>query len=55
MNVAKSLKLYTIEEFEQMTKEEHLTYELIDGIVMMLPRPVAISLKGTVMKKCRKL
>ena len=39
MNVAKPLKLYTVEEFEQMEKEEHLTYELIDGVVMMSPRP----------------
>ena len=41
MNVAKPLKLYTIEEFEQMTKDEHITYELIDGIIMMSPRPAA--------------
>ncbi len=41
MNVAKPLKLYTPEEFEQMTKEEHITYELIDGLVMMSPRPAA--------------
>jgi len=41
MNVAKPLKLYTIEEFEQMTKNEHITYELIDGIIMMSPRPAA--------------
>ena len=39
MNVAKPLKLYSVEEFEQMEKEEHLTYELIDGVVMMSPRP----------------
>ena len=39
MSVAKPLKLYTVEEFEQMEKEEHLTYELIDGVVMMSPRP----------------
>ena len=26
-------------EFEQLKKEEHLTYELIDGILMMSPRP----------------
>ena len=39
MNVANPLKLYTVEEFEQMEKEEHLTYELIDGVVMMSPRP----------------
>ena len=41
MNVAKPLKQYTLEEFEQMTKEEHITYELIDGILMMSPRPAA--------------
>ena len=41
MNVAKPLKLYTLEEFEQMTKEEHITYELIDGLVMISPRPAA--------------
>ena len=41
MNVAKPFKLYTLDEFEQMTKEEHITYELIDGIVMMSPRPAA--------------
>jgi len=41
MNVAKPLKFYTIEEFEQMTKDEHITYELIDGLVMMSPRPAA--------------
>lgn len=39
MNVAKPLKLYTVEEFEQMEKGEQLTYELIDGVVMMSPRP----------------
>ena len=39
MNVAKPLKLYSVEEFEQMEKEEHLTYELIDGVVMMSPHP----------------
>lgn len=39
MNVAKPLKLYTVEEFELMDKDEHLTYELIDGVVMMSPRP----------------
>ena len=39
MNVAKPLELYTIEEFLEMKKEEHLTYELIDGMVMMSPRP----------------
>ena len=39
MNVAKPLKLYTLEEFELIEKEENLTYELIDGVVMMSPRP----------------
>jgi len=39
VNVAKPLKLYTVEEFEQLEKNEHLTYELIDGVVMMSPRP----------------
>lgn len=41
MNVAKPLRQYTLEEFEQMVKEDHLTYELIDGIIMMSPRPAA--------------
>lgn len=39
MNVAKPLKLCTLEEFEQMSKEDGWNYELIDGIVMMSPRP----------------
>lgn len=39
MNVAKPLKLYTQDEFEQMEKEANLNYELIDGMVMMSPRP----------------
>lgn len=39
MNVAKPLKLYTLEEFEQMVKEDGWNYELIDGLVMMSPRP----------------
>jgi Uma2 family endonuclease len=38
MNVAKPLKLYTVEEFELMEKEENLTYELIDGVAIMSPR-----------------
>lgn len=39
MNVAKPLKLYTQDEFEQMEKEDNFNYELIDGMVMMSPRP----------------
>lgn len=39
MNVAKPLNRMTFDEFQQITKEEHITYELIDGIVMMSPRP----------------
>ena len=39
MSVAKPLKLYTLEEFAQMPKEEHITYELIDGVIMMSPSP----------------
>ena len=39
MNVAKPLNRTTFDEFQQITKEEHVTYELIDGIVMMSPRP----------------
>ncbi|MBO5366225.1 MAG: Uma2 family endonuclease [Peptococcaceae bacterium] len=39
MNVAKPLKLYTLEEFEQMAREDGWNYELIDGLVMMSPRP----------------
>lgn len=39
MNVAKPLKLYTLEEFEQMEKDDFSQYELIDGVVMMSPRP----------------
>ena len=38
MNVAKPLKLYTQDEFEQMEKEDNFNYELIDGMVMMSPR-----------------
>lgn len=29
----------TLEEFEAMKKEDHLRYELIDGVVMMAPSP----------------
>ena len=39
MNVAKPLKLYTLEEFERMANEDGLNYELIDGMIMMSPRP----------------
>ena len=35
MNVAKPLKLYTLEEFELMAKEDGWNYELIEGIIMM--------------------
>ena len=39
MNVAKPLKLYTLKEFEDLPKEDGWNYELIDGVVMMSPRP----------------
>lgn len=41
MTAAETLKVCTLEEFEQMTKNEHNIYEFIDGIVMMSPRPAA--------------
>lgn len=31
----------SLTEFEQMKKQDGLTYELIDGVVMMSPRPAA--------------
>ena len=39
MNVAKPLEIKTLTEFETMPKEEGWNYELIDGIVLMSPRP----------------
>lgn len=39
MSVAKPFKQHTIEEFEQMVKDDHHIYELIDGVIMMSPRP----------------
>ena len=39
MNVAKPLDRITLAEFETMEKENHLNYELIDGIVLMSPSP----------------
>ena len=39
MNVAKPLRHMTLEEFEQMNKEDGWNYELIDGIVLMAPSP----------------
>lgn len=39
MNVAKSLKICTLEEFEKLPKEDGWNYELLDGVVMMSPRP----------------
>ncbi len=41
MIAAEALKRYTPEEFEAMEKDEHCNYELIDGIIMMSPRPAA--------------
>ena len=41
MNVAKPLEIKTLTEFETMPKEEGWNYELIDGLVMMSPRPTA--------------
>lgn len=39
MNATKPLKLYTLEEFQAMPKEEGWNYELIDGFVLMSPSP----------------
>lgn len=39
MNVAKPLERKNFAEFEAMPKEEGWNYELIDGIVLMSPRP----------------
>ena len=39
MNVAKPLERKNFAEFEAMPKEEGWNYELIDGMVMMSPRP----------------
>lgn len=39
MTQLKELQSVTLAEFEVMEKHEHLTYELIDGVVMMSPRP----------------
>lgn len=39
MNVAKPLTLYTVEEFEQLEKQDGWNYELIDHTVMMSPSP----------------
>ena len=41
MNVAKPLEIKTLIEFETMPKEEGWNYELIDGLMMMSPRPAA--------------
>ena len=41
MTLLKELQPVTLAEFEAMEKQEGLTYELIDGIVMMSPRPAA--------------
>ena len=41
MNVAKPLEIKTLTEFEAMPKEEGWNYELINGLVMMSPRPAA--------------
>lgn len=39
MTLVKELQPVTLAEFEAMEKQEGLTYELIDGVVMMSPRP----------------
>lgn len=39
MNVARPLKFYTLKEFEELPREDGWNYELIDGVVMMSPRP----------------
>lgn len=39
MTLVKELHPVTMAEFETMEKQEGLTYELIDGAVMMSPRP----------------
>ena len=39
MNVAKPLNRMTFAEFINMEKQEGINYELIDGVVMMSPRP----------------
>lgn len=39
MTEIRNLSSVTIEEFDAMEREERLTYELIDGIVMMSPSP----------------
>ena len=39
MNVAQPIKKMTLAEFEALPKEDHLNYELIDGLVMMSPSP----------------
>ncbi len=41
MTQLRELQTVTLAEFEAMEKQEGLTYELIDGVVMMPPRPVA--------------
>lgn len=39
MNVVRKMESVTPEEFEAMEKDERFNYELIDGVVMMSPRP----------------
>ncbi len=39
MTLIKELQPVTLAEFETMEKQEGLTYELIDSVVMMSPRP----------------
>jgi len=39
MTQLEKLHPVTMAEFEAMEKQEHLTYELIDGVVLMSPRP----------------
>jgi len=41
MTQLKELQPVTLADFEAMEKQEGLTYELIDGVVMMSPRPAA--------------
>lgn len=39
MTAANKMTLMTLEEFDSMSKEESMTYELIDGVVLMAPSP----------------
>ncbi len=39
MTVVNPLKFFTLEEFEKLPREDGWNYELIDGVVMISPRP----------------